>query len=162
MAGFAYYVIKRNDTINDSIFHISNGMQEAYSKVHKKGHYFLDTLYVTKYLHSTTGLVLIWLQCLRDRRQGTCRNRRGWPAGTWITRSNLLLLFYLICRKWKLGTPFFIFIKFWVGNFPEMSVKGLTPSIVAIGHGLLEKFWPLTSHVFKNEFLLPHKTQTPC
>ena len=26
MAGFAYYFIQRNDTINDSIFHMSNGM----------------------------------------------------------------------------------------------------------------------------------------
>ena len=33
MAGFAYYVIQRNDTINDSIFHMSNGMQGAYSKM---------------------------------------------------------------------------------------------------------------------------------
>ena len=33
MAGFAYYVIQRNDAINDSIFHMSNGMQGAYSKM---------------------------------------------------------------------------------------------------------------------------------
>ena len=33
VAGFAYYVIRRNDTINDSIFHRSNGMQGAYSKM---------------------------------------------------------------------------------------------------------------------------------
>ena len=29
MPGFAYYVIQRNDTINDSIFDMSNGMQET-------------------------------------------------------------------------------------------------------------------------------------
>ena len=33
VAGVAYYVIQRNDTINDSIFHMSNGMQGAYSKM---------------------------------------------------------------------------------------------------------------------------------
>ena len=33
MAGFAYYVIQRNYNINDSIFHTSNGMQRAYSKM---------------------------------------------------------------------------------------------------------------------------------
>ena len=33
VAGFAYYVMQRNDTINDSIFHMSNGMQGAYSKM---------------------------------------------------------------------------------------------------------------------------------
>ena len=33
MAGFAYYVIQRNDTINDSIFFMSNGMQGVYSKM---------------------------------------------------------------------------------------------------------------------------------
>ena len=30
MAGFAYYVTQRNDTINDSIFHMLNGMQGAF------------------------------------------------------------------------------------------------------------------------------------
>ena len=34
MAGFAYYVIQRNDTTNDSIFHRSGGMQGVYSKMH--------------------------------------------------------------------------------------------------------------------------------
>ena len=33
MAGFAYYVIQRNDTTNDSIFHMSGGMQGVYSKM---------------------------------------------------------------------------------------------------------------------------------
>ena len=33
MSGFEYYVIQRYDTINDSIFHMSNGMQGAYSKM---------------------------------------------------------------------------------------------------------------------------------
>ena len=33
MAGFAYYVIQRNDTTNDSIFHMSGGMQGVYSKI---------------------------------------------------------------------------------------------------------------------------------
>ena len=33
MAGFAYYVIQRNDTINDNIFHKSDGMQGVYSKM---------------------------------------------------------------------------------------------------------------------------------
>ena len=32
MAGFAYHVIKRNAT-NDSIFHMSDGMQGVYSKI---------------------------------------------------------------------------------------------------------------------------------
>ena len=30
---FAYYVIQSNDTTNDSIFHISGGMQAFYSKI---------------------------------------------------------------------------------------------------------------------------------
>ena len=30
---FAYYVIQRNDTTNDSIFHMSGGMQGVYSKM---------------------------------------------------------------------------------------------------------------------------------
>ena len=30
---FAYYVIQRNATTNDSIFHMSGGMQGVYSKI---------------------------------------------------------------------------------------------------------------------------------
>ena len=30
---FAHYVIQRNDTINDGIFHMSGGMQGVYSKM---------------------------------------------------------------------------------------------------------------------------------
>ena len=31
VAGFAYYVIQRNDTTNGSIFHMSDGMQGVYN-----------------------------------------------------------------------------------------------------------------------------------
>ena len=44
MAGFAYYVIQRNDTINDSIFNMSNGMQGAYSKLLGVVRIFIESL----------------------------------------------------------------------------------------------------------------------
>ena len=144
MTGFAYYVIQRNDTINDSIFHRSNGMQGAYSKMLGVVRILFLVCWVLDFdpqtlscgqvaTHLTTALPCMCVGTVK----GSCAMLNGHPS--WTYR----ISFTWLCgwRTWRFSLTFSFACPVSTNVLVVVVVYHVT--IVATGHGLLKKFWPL-------------------